>query len=110
MKYINSLKVADKYGLYLKVVTSVRSFDSYNSFFNIYDESEEPCRRIVVLTKNNALEEVYEQNDSDELLDGKIIDGNLWIKEYSLLMNPNKIDLSELVVSEELLKDFLKII
>ena len=110
MKYINALKVADKYGLYLKVVTSVRSFDSYNSFFNIYDESEEPCRRIVVLTKNNALEEVYEQNDSDELLDGKIIDGNLWIKGYSLLINPNKIDLSELVVSEELLKDFLKII
>ena len=110
MEYINALKAADKYGLYLKVVTSVRSFDSYNSFFNIYDESEEPCRRIVVLTKNNALEEVYEQNDSDELLDGKIIDGNLWIKEYSLLMNPNKIDLSELVVSEELLKDFLKII
>ena len=108
MKYINALKVADKYGLYLKVVTSVRSFDSYNSFFNIYDESEEPCRRIAVLTRNNALEEVYEQNDSDELLYGKIIDGNLWIKEYSLLMNPNKIDLSELVVSEELLERFLK--
>ena len=56
---MNALEAAKKYNLFLKVVTSVKSFDSYNSFFNIYDETEEPCRRIVVLTKNKELEEVY---------------------------------------------------
>ena len=55
-EYINALDAAKKYNLFLKVVTSVKSFDSYNSFFNIYEETEEPCRRIVVLTKNEELE------------------------------------------------------
>ena len=90
MEYVNALKAAEENGLYLKIVTSVKNFDSYNSFYNIYGESEEPCRRIAVLTKNNIIEEVYDDDESSELSDGRIVDGNLWIKEYSLLTNPDK--------------------
>lgn len=104
MEYVNALKAAEENGLYLKIVTSVKNFDSYNSFYNIYGESEEPCRRIAVLTKNNIIEEVYEGDESSELSDGRIVDGNLWIKEYSLLTNPDKIDLSQLEVSKKLLE------
>ena len=104
MEYVNALKVAEENGLYLKIVTSVKNFDSYNSFYNIYGESEEPCRRIAVLTKNNIIEEVYDDDESSELSDGRIVDGNLWIKEYSLLTNPDKIDLSQLEVSKKLLE------
>lgn len=104
MEYVNALKAAEENGLYLKIVTSVKNFDSYNSFYNIYGESEEPCRRIAVLTKNNIIEEVYEGDESSGLSDGRIVDGNLWIKEYSLLTNPDKIDLSQLEVSKKLLE------
>ena len=104
MEYVNALKAAKENGLYLKIVTSVKNFDSYNSFYNIYGESEEPCRRIAVLTKNNIIEEVYDDDESSELSDGRIVDGNLWIKEYSLLTNPDKIDLSQLEVSKKLLE------
>ena len=62
MEYINEQKAAEENGLFLKIATSVRNFDSYNSFYNIYGESEEQCRRIVVLTKNEILEEVYEDS------------------------------------------------
>ena len=104
MEYVNALKAAEENGLYLKIVTSVKNFDSYNSFYNIYGESEEPCRRIAVLTKNNIIEEVYDDDESSELSDGRIVYGNLWIKEYSLLTNPDKIDLSQLEVSKKLLE------
>ena len=33
--YINVLDVAKELGLSAKIVTSVKSFDNYNSFFNI---------------------------------------------------------------------------
>ena len=104
MEYVNALQAAEENGLSLKIVTSVKNFDSYNSFYNIYGESEEPCRRIAVLTKNNIIEEVYDDDESSELSDGRIVDGNLWIKEYSLLTNPDKIDLSQLEVSKKLLE------
>lgn len=107
MKYVNALEVARKYGLYLKIVTAVRSFDSYNSFYNIYDEGEEPCRRIAILTKSNIVEEVYDKENGKEFLENKIVDGNIWIKEYSLLVNPNKIDISKLQVSESIIKNFI---
>ena len=106
MDKISALKAAEENGLYLKIVTSVRSFDSYNSFYNIYGESEEPCRRIAVITRNSNLEEVYEEQDESELLQCKIIDDNLWIKDYSLLTNPDKIDLSELQIPREILEKF----
>lgn len=106
-EYMNALEAANKYNLFLKVVTSVRSFDSYNSFFNIYDEAEEPCRRIAVLTKTKELEEVYDENSTEKIEKCKIVDGNIWIKDYSLLVNPNKIDLSDLVVDKKLVEELI---
>lgn len=107
MEYINALKAAEENGLFLKIVTSVRNFDSYNSFYNIYGESEEPCRRIAIITKNSIIEEVYESDDKNEISQFKIIDGNLWLKDYSLLTNPEKIDLSELQVPKELFEIYM---
>lgn len=106
-EYINAIEAAKKYDLYLKVVTSVKSFNSYNSFFNIYDEAEEPCRRIVVLTKTSELEEVYDENPTEKVDECKNVDGNIWIKDYSLLINPKKIDLSDLVVHKKLVEDII---
>jgi hypothetical protein len=105
--YISAKEAAKKYNLFLKVVTSVKSFDSYNSFFNIYDMNEEPCRRIVVLTKTEELEEVYDETPTEKIDKCKIIDGNIWIKDYSLLTNPKKIDLSNLIVQEKLVEELL---
>lgn len=106
-EYINAQDAAKKYSLYVKVVTSVKSFDSYNSFFNIYDETEEPCRRIVVLTKTEELEEVYDENPTKKVDECKIVDGNIWIREYSLLVNPNKIDFSDLIVNKRLVEEII---
>lgn len=109
MEYINAKKAAEENGLFLKVATSVRNFESYNSFYNIYGESEEPCRRIAILTKNEILEEVYEDMEKEEpITEGRIVDGNIWIKDYSLLDNPEKLDLSELKVSKELLEKLME--
>ena len=106
-EYINAQEAAKKYNLYLKIVTSVKSFDSYNSFFNIYEENEEPCRRIVVLTKSKELEEVYDENPTEKVDECKIIDGNIWIKDYSLLVNPNKIDLADLLINKRLVEKII---
>ncbi|EKQ57027.1 MULTISPECIES: hypothetical protein [unclassified Clostridium] len=106
-EYINAKEATLKYRLFLKVVTSVKTFDSYNSFFNIYDQSEEPCRRIAVLTKTKELEEVYDENPTEKINECKVIDGNIWIKEFSLLTNPEKIDLSDLVVDKKLIEELL---
>jgi hypothetical protein len=106
-EYINAMEAAEKNSLFLKVVTSVKSFDSYNSFFNIYEESEEPCRRIVVLTKTKELEEVYDENPTEKVEECKIIDGNIWIKDYSLLVNPYKIDCSNLSVDKRLVEKII---
>jgi hypothetical protein len=106
-EYINAIEAAEKYNLFLKVVTSVKSFDSYNSFFNIYEEFEEPCRRMAVLTKSKELEEVYDENPTEKIEEGKIVDGNLWLKEYSLLTSPEKIDLSVLTVNKTLVEELL---
>lgn len=108
MEYINAQKAASENGLFLKVAVSVRNFDSYNSFYNIYDESEEPCRRIAIITKNDIVEEVYEQDkDEKPITECKIIDGNIWLKDYSLLDSPEKIDLSELTVSKDIFDEFI---
>lgn len=106
-EYIKATEAAEKYNMFLKVVTSVKSFDSYNSFFNIYDEYEEACRRIVVLTKINDLEEVYDENPTEAVNESKIVDGNIWIKDYSLLTSPDKIDLSNLIVDKKLVEEFI---
>lgn len=106
-EYINALEATKKYNLFLKVVTSVKSFDSYNSFFNIYDEFEESCRRIAVLTKSEDLEEVYDEDPTEKIEEGKIVDGNLWVKDYSLLVSPEKIDLTTLTVNKKLVEKLL---
>ena len=107
-KYINASLAAKEYGLFLKIVTSVKSFDTYNNFFNIFDQQEEPCRRIAVLTKLEQLEEVYDEDPNEKLSKNKIIDGNLWIQEYSLLVAPEKIMLQELMVSKKVVEEFIK--
>lgn len=106
-EYINAQEASKKYNLSLKIVTSVKNFDSYNSFFNIYDVQEEPCRRIAVLTKNRELEEVYDEESNIAISECRIVDGNLWIKDYSLLTNPEKIDLSNLIVDKNLVEELL---
>jgi len=106
-EYINAMEIANRYNLFLKVVTSVKSFDSYNSFFNIYEEAEEPCRRIVVLTKNKELEEVYDENSTEKVDECKIVDGNIWLKDYSLLVSPDKIDLSNLIIDKKLVEELI---
>lgn len=106
-EYINAMEAAKKYKLFLKVVTSVKSFDSYNSFFNIYDEAEEPCRRIVILTKTKELEEVYDEDPTEKIEKCKLLDGSIWVKDYSLLVSPDKIDLSNLIVSKKLIEELV---
>ncbi|MGL4570753.1 MAG: hypothetical protein ACRCVJ_06790 [Clostridium sp.] len=106
--YVKAEEAAKKYGLYLKVVTSVSSFENYNSFFNIFDESDEPCRRIAILTKDKNIEEVYEIDPGVDIEESSIVDGNIWIKEYKLTTNPKNISLNELIVKREALNKILE--
>ena len=101
LNFINATDVAKELGLYLKVVTSTKSFDNYNSFFNIFTEMDEPCRRIVVLTPYQELEEVNDDDPNKPINKYEIIDGNLWIEEYSLIQNPSKISLEDVKIPEE---------
>ena len=57
MEYINAQKAAEENGLFLKVATSVRNFESYNSFYNIYGESEELIKQeaFVFYILNNSI-------------------------------------------------------
>jgi len=99
--YIKAIDAASELNLYLKVVTSTKSFENYNSFFNIYSDSEEPCRRIVVLTPYKQLEEVVDEDPSKPVEIYKIIDGNMWIAEYPLLCSVSKINLKDIYISKE---------
>lgn len=101
LQFIKAAEVAKELGLYLRVVTSTKSFDNYNSFFNIYTEMDEPCRRIVVLTPYKDLEEVNDDAPSNPINKYEFIDGNLWIEEYSLRQNPNKISMEDVKIPEE---------
>ena len=113
LEKISIMDVAKKLDLYLKVVTSVKSYDNYNSYYNIYSESEEYCRRIVVLTKYEELEEVYDENPNEKINNIIIKDGNAWIKDFPLIMNPKNIDFDNIfitnnefiLIERELLKD-----
>lgn len=102
---VNAMELAKELGLYLKIVTSTKSFDNYNSFFNIFSQTEEYCRRIVVLTTYEELEEVDEYNTDEKIITNKIIDGNLWLKEYPLLTNPKNINIENISVSKSLVKE-----
>nr|WP_253199656.1 hypothetical protein [Clostridium gasigenes] len=83
----------------------MKSFENYNSFFNIFSQTEEACRRIVVLTPYKELEEVDEENADKPIITNEIIDGNLWLEEYHLTTNPNKIDLEKILVPKSLVKE-----
>ncbi|MGL4876075.1 MAG: hypothetical protein ACRC30_15660 [Clostridium sp.] len=100
-------EIEEKYGLYLKMVISMGEFDNYNRFFNIYSEYEEACRRILVLTPYKELEEVNEFDKDKKITKPIKHEGNLWIREYELLQNPNKINLDEIEIDEEFIKDFI---
>lgn len=93
--------IAKELNLKLKIVVSIKSFDSYNSFFNIYGEEDEACRRIVILTKDEKIEEVYDENPGVDIIPGSIIEDNIWIKEYPLTINPGKINLDSITISTE---------
>lgn len=102
---VSAIELAKELGLYLKIVTSMKSFDNYNSFFNIFSQTEEACRRIVVLTLYKELEEVDDEYADKPIITNKIIEGNLWIKEYTLTTNPKNIYLENIVVSKSLVKE-----
>ena len=101
---VNMLKlmeVAKELKFNLKIVVSIKGFDKYNAFFNIYGEDDEPCRRLVILTKDENIEEVYDENPGEAIVPGMIVDDNIWIKEYPLTTNPNKIDIGEIEITDE---------
>lgn len=105
--YISAIEIAKEFGLYIKVVTSVKIFDNYNPFFNIFDQNDSPCRRIVVLTAYKDLEEVYDENPNEPINSNILIEGNIWIKEFPLTMNPKNILIENIVVSKSLVKEML---
>lgn len=100
-KLIKVSDIAKELGLYLKVVTSTSFFENYNSFFNIFTETEEYCRRILVITPYKDLEEVNEKDPSLSIIEPVIINKNIWIKEFPLTTNPDKINLEEIEISQE---------
>lgn len=99
---IKVIDLAKELNLYVKLVTSIKSFDNFNSYFNIYSEVEEPCRRIVVITPYEELEEVYDENPDEPINSNVLIDGNVWIREYTLITSPKDIQLETLKISKEL--------
>ncbi len=99
---IKVIDLAKELSLYVKLVTSIKSFDNFNSYFNIYSEVEEPCRRIVVITPYEELEEVYDENPDEPINSNVLIDGNVWIREYPLITSPKEIQLETLKISKEL--------
>lgn len=102
---VSALELAKELGLYLNIVTSMKSFDNYNSFFNIFSQTEEDCRRVVVLTPYKELEEVEDEEVDKPIITNKIIEGNLWLEEYPLTTNPNKINVESILVSKSLVKE-----
>ncbi|MBP1889629.1 hypothetical protein J2Z53_001212 [Clostridium moniliforme] len=99
--YINIVEAAKELGLKVKLVTAVKSFDTYNSFFNIYGEEEEPCRRIVILTSDSEVEEVYDEDPSKKINNIENISGNIWVKEFPLTTNPKNIKFEDIHILKE---------
>ncbi|MEO2507538.1 hypothetical protein ABHA01_07050 [Clostridium paraputrificum] len=101
---IKLIDVAKELNLNIKIVVSIKGFDKYNAFFNIYGEDDEPCRRLVILTKDENIEEVYDENPGEAITPGMVVDDNIWIKEYPLTTNPNKIDIDDIEITDEVYK------
>lgn len=96
-------------GYQLKIVTSVGLFDNYDMFHNIFEQYEEPCRRIVLLTKDENLTEVYEVKNKTFPFENL---GNIWLSEFPINISYSDIKLDEMVLNEkeiETIKALVKI-
>ena len=95
---MKAVDLAKTLGYELKIVTSIGLFDNYDMFHNIFEQYEEPCRRVVVMTKDENLKEVYEVKN-------KVIPfetlGNIWIKEFPILTSFKDILLEDIELKEE---------
>lgn len=98
---MKAIDIVKELGLYLKPVVSTKSFEVYNRFYNIFGDSEEPCRRILVITPYEELEEVEDYNSDKPIDKYSIIDGNMWLEEYPLTFNPKNINLEEVYIPKE---------
>ena len=65
------------------------------------------AEELLFLLKTKELEEVYDENPTEKVEECKIVDGNIWIKDYSLLVNPDKIDLSDLIINKKLVEELI---
>lgn len=94
---MKALDLAKQLGYNLKIVTSIGLFDNYDMFHNIFEQYEEPCRRLIVMTKDPNLQEVYEIKTPEFPLENL---GNIWIKEFPILTPYSEIILDEIILSE----------
>ncbi len=106
---VKLIDVAKKLYLNVKIVVSIKAFDIFNAIFIIYGEDDEPCRRLVILTKDENIEEVYDENPGEAITPGMVVDDNIWIKEYPLTTNPNKIDIDDIEITDEVYKKIINI-
>jgi hypothetical protein len=106
--YIKAIDAVKQYGLYLKVATSTKLYGYHTKYYDLYADEEEPCRKVVVLTPYKELEEVCEQNSSKPIETNVIIDGSIWLKEYSLGVDPKNINFDDLLVQKELVQKLVK--
>lgn len=94
---MKAIDLAKKYGYKLKIVTSMGLFDHYDACHNIFEQFEEPCRRIVIMTKDENLQEVYET----EIHNFPIINlGNIWIKPFPLITPIENINIDSILLNE----------
>ncbi len=98
IELINVKEIIKNSDYILKIVTSIGLFDNYDMSHNIYEQYEEPCRRIVVMTKETNLEEVYEV--ANKLLPFSSY-GHIWIKEFPTTMSLSEIDLDNIYITTE---------
>lgn len=90
---MKAIDLAKSLGYKLKVVTSIGLFDNYDMFHNIFEQYEEPCRRVIVMTKDENLREVYEVKNQIIPLENL---GNIWIKEFPILTSFDDIILEDI--------------
>jgi len=94
---MKALDLAKEIGYKLKIVTSIGLFDNYDMFHNIFEQYEEPCRRVIVLTKEENLTEVYEKENATLPFDNL---GHIWIKEFPIILPFEKIILDDIFLDD----------
>lgn len=90
-------ELAISLGYQLKIVTSIGLFDNYDMFHNIFEQYEEPCRRIVLLTRDDNLTEVYEEKNKTFPFESF---GNIWLKEFPINLSYKDIFLEDIDLDE----------